>query len=52
MPLLISRHAMVRLAQRANVRTVADLILAARELWDAAEGVLTKNTLRWALGPS
>lgn len=34
-PLLLRRHACVRLAQRAGVRTVADLMTALRELWDA-----------------
>lgn len=32
-PMLVTRHAMVRLAQRAGVRTVPDLLLAMRELW-------------------
>ena len=41
-PLLISRHAMQRLATRSSVRTVNDLLLAVRECWDAAEGVLVK----------
>ena len=31
--LLVSRHAIIRLAQRANVRTVNDLITALRDLW-------------------
>jgi hypothetical protein len=42
MPLVISRHAMARLAQRANVRTINDLLLSVRELWDAAEGLLMR----------
>ena len=29
----MTRHACVRLAQRANVRTTSDLINAARQLW-------------------
>jgi len=44
-PLVISRHAMVRLATRRNVRTTRDLLLAVRELWDAAEKVMTKMML-------
>jgi hypothetical protein len=31
--LLVTRHAVVRLAQRAGVRTVDDLVAAMRELW-------------------
>jgi hypothetical protein len=36
-PVVISRHALIRLTQRANVRTVADLLAAAGELWQAAD---------------
>ena len=35
MPLVVSHHACVRLAQRAGVRTVGDMIVAMRELWRA-----------------
>lgn len=38
-PLLITRHACIRLAQRGGVRTVPDLIVALRELWDAVAGL-------------
>jgi hypothetical protein len=41
-PVVISRHAMIRCAQRKNVRTVNGLLLAVRELWDAAESVVLK----------
>jgi hypothetical protein len=35
-PLVITRHAMVRLAERAGVRTVDDLLLVMKLLWNAA----------------
>jgi len=33
-PLIISRHACLRLAMRAEVKTVPDLLAAVRELWE------------------
>lgn len=39
-PLVVTRHACVRLAQRAGVRTVDDLIVAMRELWRATSALI------------
>jgi hypothetical protein len=36
-PLIISRHACLRLAMRAEVKTVPDLLAAVRELWKVVE---------------
>ena len=38
--LIISYHAMVRLCQRAGVRTISDMIVAVRKLWGAVDGVM------------
>jgi hypothetical protein len=42
-PLVIIRHALVRLTQRANVRTIADLLAAAGELWQAVDRQLNAS---------
>jgi hypothetical protein len=39
-PLVVTRHACVRLAQRAGIRTVDDLIVAMRELWWATSALI------------
>jgi hypothetical protein len=41
-PLLITRHAIVRLAQRSGVRTIPDLLTAAKDLWRAALTLLAE----------
>jgi hypothetical protein len=43
LPLVVSRHAMERLAQRANVRTITDLLVSLRELWQAVETRLIQH---------
>lgn len=51
-PMLVTRHAMVRLAQRAGVRTVADLILAMRDLWGVLyDLVMATDTEEWLTPP-
>jgi hypothetical protein len=45
-PLVIIRHAFVRLTQRANVRTIADLLAAAGELWQAVDRQLNTHLER------
>jgi hypothetical protein len=42
-PLVIIRHALVRLTQRANVRTIADLLAAAGELWQPVDRQLNAS---------
>jgi hypothetical protein len=46
-PLLVSRHACVRLAQRADVRTVSDLILVMRDLWAKTFALITGPEKSW-----
>jgi hypothetical protein len=41
-PLVLTRHAIIRLAQRAEVRTVEDLLAAIRELWLITADLLIK----------
>jgi len=59
-PMLVTRHAIVRLAERADVRTVGDLIEALRQLWlvlydllmrDVLDGVIAGDKGRWCNPP-
>jgi hypothetical protein len=45
--LLVSRHAIARLAERADVRTVEHLLLATRALWTATFQLMTRNPDGW-----
>jgi hypothetical protein len=46
-PLLVSRHACVRLAQRADVRTAADLVTAMRDLWRVIWDLVGQHNDDW-----
>jgi hypothetical protein len=49
--LLVSRHAIIRLAQRADVRTINDLIAAMRELWQATFHLMARDLDGWTKPP-
>ena len=42
MPLIISRHACIRAAQRAEVRTVGDMVALLRSIWLATKDLMTR----------
>jgi hypothetical protein len=41
--LLITEHAIIRLSQRADVRTIGDLLVLTGELWQAAVALIDKH---------
>jgi hypothetical protein len=50
-PLLVTRHACVRLAQRAGVRTVDGLVAAMGELWRVTAALMSAQPDSWADPP-
>jgi hypothetical protein len=50
-PVAVSRHAIIRLAQRGGVRTVADLIAALNELWSVLRGLMNCVGEDWLTPP-
>lgn len=52
-PFIVSRHACLRLAMRAEVRTVPDLLVAVRELWDTVSSSVHEKIDEewWAKAP-
>jgi hypothetical protein len=51
LPLVISRHAVIRLAQRANVRTTAELLSALGSLWRAVRALIDGRREDWMSPP-
>ena len=50
-PLLVSHHAITRLAQRAGVRTIDDLLESLRELWCVTSGIILQQRDDWLAPP-
>lgn len=46
-PMIVTHHACARLAQRAGVRTVDDLIVAMRELWRVTLALMAQHSDDW-----
>jgi hypothetical protein len=50
-PMQVTHHACVRLAQRANVKTVRQMIHALQMIWEAARPMLAEPREHWATPP-